>query len=88
MGGLSALGVLSADVTDFQGLEMTFSSCTARPRVDSTKTTVPHPSELSTCKTCASVERRPISEAVLEGEKWDSIETFIYVNNLCRNETG
>ena len=57
----------SADVTDFQGLEMTFSSRTAGKRVDDAKTTAPHRSEVSMCRTSDRVERRPVSEGVLQG---------------------
>lgn len=77
-GGLSALEVLSADVTDFQGLEITFRSCTAGPQVDDTRTTAPHPSELSTWKTSARVVCRPISEDVLQGDRM-RLHTNFYV---------
>lgn len=60
---------LSADVTDFQGLEMTFRSCTAGPQVNDSRNTAPHPSELNTCKTFAHVELRPISKNVLQRDR-------------------
>lgn len=55
--------LLSADATHFQGLEMTFSSFTAGPRVDGTKKyRASAPQNCLRAKHPPQLERRPVSE--------------------------
>lgn len=61
---------------------MTFRSLTAGPRVDDTKTTAPHPSELSTCETSALVEHKPVSKDE-EGRKNETPEKLLLMLTNC-----
>lgn len=78
--------LLSADATHFQGLEMTFSSLTAGPRVDGTKKyRASAPQNCLRAKHPPQLERRPVSEETPFREtEWDSVANFY----LCQQFVG